>query len=142
MYCLQFAIRRKEKILTPPHSTNHTFPPSPIGGAFKRECDMEKMSKEILMNTNKFTISWGDFSRYRSSMFGLSIIGIMVFHYFEHIRSAHLLLKSEQFWDYYIGSTGVDFLLFLSGMGLFYSLTKNDDICQFYKKRLVRILPA
>lgn len=58
------------------------------------------------MNTNKFTISWGDFSRYRSSMFGLSIIGIMVFHYFEHIRSAHLLLKSEQFWDYYIGSTG------------------------------------
>ncbi|MGZ1403535.1 hypothetical protein ACXO9Y_05970, partial [Lactobacillus delbrueckii subsp. bulgaricus] len=25
-------------------------------------------------------------------MFGLSIIGIMVFHYFEHIRSAHLLL--------------------------------------------------
>lgn len=118
------------------------FSPPPIGGAFKRECDMEKMSKEILMNTNKFTISWGDFSRYRSSMFGLSIIGIMVFHYFEHIRSAHLLLKSEQFWDYYIGSTGVDFLLFLSGMGLFYSLTKNDDICQFYKKRLVRILPA
>lgn len=100
------------------------------------------MSKESLMNTNKFTISWGDFSRYRSSMFGLSIIGIMVFHYFEHIRSAHLLLRSEQFWDYYIGSTGVDFLLFLSGMGLFYSLTKNDDICQFYKKRLVRILPA
>ncbi|MGZ1186921.1 acyltransferase family protein [Lactobacillus delbrueckii subsp. bulgaricus] len=94
------------------------------------------------MNTNKFTISWEDFSRYRSSMFGLSIIGIMVFHYFEHIRSAHLLLKSEQFWDYYIGSTGVDFFLFLSGMGLFYSLTKNDDICQFYKKRLVRILPA
>ncbi|WP_308859946.1 acyltransferase family protein [Lactobacillus delbrueckii] len=75
-------------------------------------------------------------------MFGLSIIGIMVFHYFEHIRSAHLLLESEQFWDYYIGSTGVDFFLFLSGMGLFYSLTKNDDICQFYKKRLVRILPA
>lgn len=100
------------------------------------------MSKESLMNTNKFTISWGDFSCYRSSMFGLSIIGIMVFQYFEHIRSAHLLLKSEQFWDYYIGSTGVDFLLFLSGMGLFYSLTKNDDICQFYKKRLVRILPA
>ncbi|MDA3802070.1 acyltransferase [Lactobacillus delbrueckii] len=94
------------------------------------------------MNTNKFTISWGDFSRYRSSMFGLSIIGIMVFHHFEHIRSAHLLLKSEQFWDYYIGSTVVDFFLFLSGMGLFYSLTKNDDICQFYKKRLVRILPA
>ncbi|WP_396595843.1 hypothetical protein ACIA37_07615 [Lactobacillus delbrueckii subsp. bulgaricus] len=30
----------------------------------------------------------------------------------------------------------------MSGMGLFYSLTKNDDICQFYKKRLVRILPA
>ncbi len=53
------------------------------------------MSKEILMNTNKFTISWGDFSRYRSSMFGLSIIGIMVFHYFEHIRSAHLLLDQS-----------------------------------------------
>lgn len=87
------------------------------------------------MNTNKFTISWGDFSRYRSSMFGISIIDIMVFHYFEHIRSAHLLLKSEQFWYYYIGSTGVDFFLFLSGMGLFYSLTKNDDICQFYKKK-------
>ena len=47
------------------------------------------------MNKNKFTISWGDFSHYWNSMFGLSIIGIMVFHYFEHIRSAHLLLKSE-----------------------------------------------
>ena len=49
------------------------------------------------MNKNKFTISWGDFSRYRSSMFSLSIIGIMVFRYFEHIRSAYLLVSMPFF---------------------------------------------
>lgn len=37
MYCLKFAIRKKEKILTPPHSTNHTFPPT------NRRCFQKRM---------------------------------------------------------------------------------------------------
>ena len=41
-----------------------------------------------------------------------------------------------------IGFYGVDIFLFLSGLGVYYSLTKRPNVLGFYKARLVRILPA
>lgn len=41
-----------------------------------------------------------------------------------------------------IGTIGVDIFLILSGVGLYYSFSKNKNLKQFYKKRAVRILPA
>ena len=40
------------------------------------------------------------------------------------------------------GNIGVEWFLILSGIGLFFSLSKNDDIKQFYKKRFRRIVPT
>ena len=36
---------------------------------------------------------------------------------------------------------GVDIFFFVSGFGLFFSLNKNNAICYFYKRRLLRIIP-
>jgi len=41
-----------------------------------------------------------------------------------------------------IGYMGVDIFLFLSGIGITYSLQQNSNILSFYKKRLLRILPS
>ncbi len=40
------------------------------------------------------------------------------------------------------GQIGVDIFLFLSAVGLYFSLKKDDDVGNFYRKRLERILPA
>ncbi len=40
----------------------------------------------------------------------------------------------------FIGSIGVEVFLFLSGMGLFFAMMKNDDIRNFYRRRFVRVL--
>lgn len=41
----------------------------------------------------------------------------------------------------YIGDAGVDIFLFLSGVGLYFSFSKDENIGRFYKKRALRILP-
>ena len=40
------------------------------------------------------------------------------------------------------GIIGVEWFLVLSAIGLYYSLQKNSDVLSFYKRRLIRILPA
>lgn len=40
------------------------------------------------------------------------------------------------------GTYGVDIFLVLSGVGLYYSFSKNNNIRTFYKKRIKRILPS
>ena len=39
------------------------------------------------------------------------------------------------------GFTGVDLFMFVSGFGLFYSMSRDNDVLHFYKKRLLRIIP-
>ena len=41
-----------------------------------------------------------------------------------------------------VGWIGVDIFFLVSGFGLCSSLTKNPDIIQFYKRRLIRIIPT
>lgn len=42
----------------------------------------------------------------------------------------------------YFGYWGVDIFLFVSGFGIYFSLSKNESLLNFYLKRLVRIMPA
>lgn len=82
-------------------------------------------------------------SRYRGQLFGLSIIGIMIFHYFENVLGflkSGTVFEIASYFNKFIGSIGVEIFLFLSGMGLYFSLSKNYNIKQFYKKRFVRVL--
>ena len=62
----------------------------------------------------------------RMELMGFAIILIMLFH-----------LGVLPF-----GECGVDIFLFLSGFSMYHSLSRNDNIVKFYRKRLLRILPA
>ena len=82
---------------------------------------------------------------------GASILSIMIFHYGE---SVDLAIKSGQwssdqmnifttllaFLGRGMGSIGVEVFLFLSGIGLYYSFSKNESLKEFYKKRCLRVL--
>ncbi len=96
-----------------------------------------------------FELGW--ISKYRNELFGLSILSIMLFHFSEDYAGAFARgivgligssLKSTLVLGYYniFGSIGVEVFIFLSGMGLYYSFTKNPRIGAFYGRRFKRIL--
>ena len=81
----------------------------------------------------------------RGELFGFSIITIILFHFFEDVEQADFGGAAKVMTKIYnlaLGSGGVEIFLFLSGMGLFYSLSGDPRLRDFYRKRLVRILPA
>ena len=81
---------------------------------------------------------------------GIAALWIMVYH-----SGVPFLLKDGNgfrhiiyIFGYYnylfksLGQTGVDIALFLSAIGLYYSLEKNDNVKEFYSRRIRRVLPA
>ena len=71
---------------------------------------------------------------YRVIAMGLSMIMIMTFHSDLPIISNTFVYRNLHI--------GVDCFLFLSGLGIVQSLNKNDNIKEYYKRRLLRILPT
>lgn len=69
-----------------------------------------------------------DFSRFRSVLMGVAVFFIMACH-------------SLGGWAAY-GIIGVEWFLILSAIGQFYSLKRNSDTYSFYKRKILRILPA
>lgn len=82
---------------------------------------------------NLFELS--NISRYRSSLMGLAILWVFLFHVggigVPYIDS--VLAK---------GYLGVDIFFFLSGWGLCHSLEKSPDLKSFYVRRMMRIIPT
>lgn len=77
-------------------------------------------------------------STYRDALMGLAILWIVLFH-------AEVTFPAwcrPLMWLKETGYGGVDIFLFLSGMGLYYSLQKNPSLSRFYRNRAVRILPT
>lgn len=76
------------------------------------------------------------FSKYKTELMGISAIAIIACHsvvegvifpsYLRHILA--------------LGNAGVDVFLFLSGMGMYFSLQKKELLSVWYKKRFQRIL--
>lgn len=80
-------------------------------------------------------------SQHRAALMGISILSIMFYHFTEDCISHGVHEGGLIQWFYtYIHSSSVDAFLFLSGLGLYYSMKKNPDVVQFYRKRLVKIL--
>ena len=84
-------------------------------------------------------------SKYRSVIFGISIISIILFHYCEDYISAFQKGNVDSnliIFGYYkgISSIGVEVFLFLSGLGLFYSMSNNSNLIRFYEKRVKRLI--
>ena len=81
----------------------------------------------------------------RGELFGFSIITIILFHFCEDVEKAGFggaATAMTKINNLVLGSSGVEIFLFLSGMGLFYSLSGDPRLSSFYRKRLRRVLPA
>lgn len=80
-------------------------------------------------------------SKYRAPIMGFSILWIMLFHshfsFPAEIPLSDLVnrIKND-------GYGGVDILMFLSGFGLYLSLSHNPKVLPFFKRRLKRVLPT
>lgn len=92
---------------------------------------------------SKESVDWSIISKYRDEIFGFTMISIVIFHFFENVLNSEIigtLHKVAQAYNISISSVGVEIFLFLSGMGLFFSMKKNNDVKLFYIKRLKRLL--
>ncbi len=81
-------------------------------------------------------------SKYSNAIMGAAILWIMAYHSGISFPFHIPLISSIAG---YIRSTGfgaVDIFMFISGFGLYQSLSHNPDTVRFYKKRFFRILPA
>lgn len=80
--------------------------------------------------------NWRVLSTYRDQLFGIAIISIILLHFFQDTSS---IISTD--YQNIISSVGVEIFLFLSGMGLYFSLAKNKSLKRFYLRRFQRILP-
>ena len=86
-------------------------------------------------------VNFNIFSKYREVLMGMAILSILVFHYTEDCYVSNINYNGiVRLYKTYIGSSGVDIFLLLSGLGLYYSFSKNSSIKDFYCKRLKRVL--
>ena len=76
-----------------------------------------------------------DLSLYRSELMGWSIVWIMMLHFtFTQISPLGFIAQ--------YGFAGVEIFMFVSGLGLWFSLDKDSRLLPFYRKRLFRIFPT
>ena len=89
--------------------------------------------------------NWNILSENRNIIYGISIILIIIFHYFEDVLNSPNGINKEihniaVIYNVLFGSIGVEVFLFLSGIGLYFSLEKGRDVLKFYSKRIKRII--
>lgn len=81
-------------------------------------------------------------SKHRNALFGIAILWIVLVHsddfgvWFASLGKQNIFNLIVNY-----GNVGVDIFLFLSGMGLYFSFRKSDQIRPFIAKRLIRVLP-
>ena len=76
------------------------------------------------------------YSRYRTQIMGLAAIMIIICH-IRGIDYSYVPFLEKLLW---FGNYGVEIFLFVSGLGMYYSLTQQDySLTQWYKRRYVRI---
>ena len=88
-------------------------------------------------------MTYDSLSKYRGELFGIATVLVVIFHYVSDLLNQcedalpsviRIGLKG-----YSNVFRGVEIFLILMAMGLFFSMRKNSDIGQFYKRRLSRI---
>lgn len=79
-------------------------------------------------------------STYRASLMGLAMLGIML-HHFDKLEGMHYTFFPFDFAGPAVLWWGVEIFFFLSGLGCYHSCCKSGAWV-FYKRRILRILPA
>ena len=77
-----------------------------------------------------------DITKYRSSLMGIAMLSVFLFHSMGDWMPTMICNIAAN------GAIGVDVFLFLSSIGLTYSITKNPSVTAFYKRRVLRIMPT
>lgn len=83
--------------------------------------------------------TWRTLSKTRGELYGLAILSIIVFHYFEGVTDGPLYTTAK-IYNTLIGSIGVDVFVFLSGFCICHSLSMEPPLGRFYARRLRRVL--
>ncbi len=103
------------------------------------------MSSKAIQTKKQTGYNLSALSTTRDLLFGLATLMVVLFHSYISLKTAMpnapilagiLSVIREQ------GNKGVDMFLFMSGIGLYYSMSRNPKLKDFYKKRATRILPA
>ena len=84
-------------------------------------------------------------SKHRAVIYGIAILYVVLFHAsaindFDYSFGHKILEPFKLFMD--TGNVGVDIFLFMSGVSLYFSFSRNNNIAQFFVKRFWRIVPA
>ena len=89
-----------------------------------------------------YLLNFFSLSAHRNAIYGFAALWIVCFHYVDMGKKiAGFPPKLQFLWDsFQMGNIGVDIFLFLSGVGLYYSFSKDGRILRFYWKRFVRII--
>jgi len=98
--------------------------------------------KEPSRSSDHLYFDWSLLSRRRTELMGFAIVWIMLFHsyhgkvrFFDGMPGLDWLGK---FLTY--GNMGVEIFVVLSGIGLYYSFSKNPHLKDFYLRRFTRVL--
>ena len=83
----------------------------------------------------KENLNWGLLSKYRMELLGVAAIMIMIFHCARLMQLPGFVTLVNNHLN-----SGVDIFLLLSGMGLYYSFSKNNDYKRFLRNRAERTL--
>ena len=84
-----------------------------------------------MQNIKPFSLR--NISTYRTELYGLSILWIMLFH-------SYAVYPPWLNWFLSYGNMGVEIFLFASGVSLYYAMQKKPTISRYFQRRLVRIL--
>lgn len=79
-------------------------------------------------------------SKYRGSLMGFAALWIFIFHEWMPVFADYRFLSLGERFIKRIGFCGVDIFLFLSGIGMVYSLEHSKSLSSFYLKRIKRVL--
>ena len=88
------------------------------------------------------SIDTSKISKYRDVLLGIATVMVFWVHLPAIIFKTYTLPIFLLTGGRWMVTSGVDIFLFLSGMGLYYSMLKKPDVREFYRKRAERVLPA
>lgn len=78
-------------------------------------------------------------SKYKKELMGIATIWIFLLHKWERIFGNIRIIGPLEWYTVNYGACGVDIFMFLSGIGLVFSIVKAKTIKEFYYRRIKRI---
>lgn len=78
----------------------------------------------------------GILNTYRTQLFGIGVLGVFLVHSLYFFNTVPSIVTKA----FGYGSMGVVIFAFLSGIGLYQSLSRNVNLGRYYKNRIVRVI--